>query len=335
MCGIFCSLSRHQHVEPTPAVRDLLTARGPDASNKVTIECEGQQSRPSFITCFSTVLSLRGSATVAQPLRNKDSQSTLCWNGEAWTIQGASPVGNDTTSVLELLIRSTSTCPGEIHVQAVSSAMSQIAGPYAFVFIDASRSRVYFGRDFLGRRSLLYKVDVEGNLLLSSVTDGSSGEGWSEVEADGIYCIDLALHSAPDPRNFEHWGDFVVAKAAYTHIDDQASNDTSVGTHLTPWVVHFAHGKVGHPRAFFEPRAVLPNRFHQRKIPISGTSGEPTQRGCLHQSVKHSGPTCTLAEPAPSSKGPSGGPVFWRAGLHNSRKTLPRSSARVGTYRFA
>lgn len=112
--------------------------------------------------------------------------------------------------------------------------MSQIAGPYAFVFVDASRSSVYFGRDFLGRRSLLYKVDADGNLLLSSVTNGSSGEGWSEVEADGVYCIDLSLQSVSATGNLERWGDFVVAKTAYTHVDGQINNSLSVGTQFMP-----------------------------------------------------------------------------------------------------
>lgn len=230
MCGIFCSLSRHRHINPTAPVRDLLTARGPDASNQVNIQCEAQRSSPTFITCFSTVLSLRGSATVAQPLQDQTSQSTLCWNGEAWSIQGARPVGNDTVSVLELLKRSTSHIPSISPMQDVSLAMSQIAGPYAFVFIDASRSKVYFGRDFLGRRSLLFKVDAEGNLLFSSVTDGSCGDGWSEVEADGVYCVDLTIRYVPDSSNSERCGDFFITKRAYTHIDAGNHNSTSVGT---------------------------------------------------------------------------------------------------------
>lgn len=232
MCGIFCSLSRHGPVAPTASVKELLVVRGPDASNTVTIQCEGQQSRPTFITCCSTVLSLRGSITIVQPLRDQDSRSTLCWNGEAWSIQGKRPDGNDTLSVLELLKQSTSADTAIESAQAVSSALSQIAGPYAFVFLDASRSRIYFGRDFLGRRSLLYKVDSDGNLLLSSITDGVSGEGWAEVEADGVYCIDLSSQPATNFSDASRWADFALTKAAYSHIDAQRDDNHSVGTIL-------------------------------------------------------------------------------------------------------
>ncbi|KAJ4379792.1 hypothetical protein N0V86_004976 [Didymella sp. IMI 355093] len=50
---------------------------------------------------------------------------------------------------------------------------------------------LYYGRDCLGRRSLLRKITADGSLLLSSVCDNASGEGWEEVEADGIYMLDL------------------------------------------------------------------------------------------------------------------------------------------------
>jgi asparagine synthetase B (glutamine-hydrolysing) len=69
--------------------------------------------------------------------------------------------------------------------------LSSIRGPYAFVFYDAVHRRVYYGRDCLGRRSLLRKTTQDNSLVLSSVCDNASGDTWAEVEADGIYVVDL------------------------------------------------------------------------------------------------------------------------------------------------
>ncbi|TKA80319.1 hypothetical protein B0A55_02205 [Friedmanniomyces simplex] len=86
-----------------------------------------------------------------------------------------------------------------------AKALARITGPYALVYHDSSNDILYLGRDFLGRRSLLIKTTVDGALLISSVAGPVSGQEetpWSEVEADGLYYIDLAsshasLHQTP------------------------------------------------------------------------------------------------------------------------------------------
>lgn len=81
-----------------------------------------------------------------------------------------------------------------------------IEGPFAFVYWFEKGQKIFFGRDRLGRRSLMMKRDGRtGKVVLSSVvelnggaddangnTNGSSN-GWKEVEADGIYVLDLSL----------------------------------------------------------------------------------------------------------------------------------------------
>ncbi|KJX97002.1 asparagine synthetase domain containing protein 1 [Zymoseptoria brevis] len=227
MCGIFCSISRHAHIEPSDGVKSLLHARGPDAASTV---CVCDRVSQAFITCLSTVLSLRGSTTTNQPFRKTNSESTLCWNGEAWEIRGERPDGNDTSSIFDVLQQTTSATQGDDLLEAttaVAAALAEVAGPYAFVFFDDRHSRIYFGRDFLGRRSLLKSVDVNGNILLSSITDVLTTNEWSEVEADGIYCIDLTKPST-DAVNLERWGDFTVVKVPYQHIDPPNDNSSSV-----------------------------------------------------------------------------------------------------------
>jgi len=81
-------------------------------------------------------------------------------------------------------------------VKGVARAIGSISGPFAFVFYDKPNGRVWFGRDCLGRRSLLRHQasvgrDGHDGILVASVTDGDRQKGWEEVEADGVYYIDL------------------------------------------------------------------------------------------------------------------------------------------------
>lgn len=74
-----------------------------------------------------------------------------------------------------------------------------IEGPFAFVYWHEAGRKVFFGRDRLGRRSLMMKRDERtGEVVLSSVAEGLNGgdtnaNGWKEVEADGIYVLDLGM----------------------------------------------------------------------------------------------------------------------------------------------
>jgi hypothetical protein len=189
MCGIFFALSSNAHIEPDNSTRRLLENRGPDATglHHITVGPQGQKYHATFL---STVLSLRGTAVVDQPLKHDASGSVLCWNGEAWSIQGQPVTTNDSQSVFALLLDA---CAGSAaqSTAAVVHLLSSIRGPYALVFYDAVHSRIYFGRDCLGRRSLLRKSTQDNSLVLSSVCDNASGDTWAEVEADGIYVADL------------------------------------------------------------------------------------------------------------------------------------------------
>ncbi|KXT17741.1 hypothetical protein AC579_3629 [Pseudocercospora musae] len=232
MCGIFCSISRNGHVQPSEAVRQHLHSRGPDASNQISITSE-TSARQCHLVLHSTVLSLRGDGTTEQPFQTSPSHSALCWNGEAWTICGKRPAGNDTSAMYDLLcaaMSATESVDASRQAHAVSKALSAVAGPYAFVFYDFSSSKLFFGRDLLGRRSLLHKVTSTGDILLSSITDGNADGPWAEVEADGVYCIDLE-HGQTASTVSKHgiWqGHINCIKVPYTFIDDANSNNVSV-----------------------------------------------------------------------------------------------------------
>jgi len=202
-----------------------LSRRGPDCVHQTCHEIAvdqavdrkddtGHSTWPStsskvFITCASSVLSLRGSSTVAQPVTStghldaRPQPPFLCWNGEAWTFDGNSIKGNDSEHVFQTLshvsISAFFSTP-ERHADAIAGALASYAGPFAFAFFEPLNRRLYFGRDLLGRRSLLYRHTEDGQFLLSSMSDDTN-VGWNEVEADGIYFVDL--NSSTDHRGFK------------------------------------------------------------------------------------------------------------------------------------
>ncbi|KAL5117853.1 hypothetical protein ACEQ8H_004171 [Pleosporales sp. CAS-2024a] len=198
MCAIFCSLARHAFAAPDAATRELLHHRGPDSSGHHQLVLHAPAPAPDHTapklhaTFLSTVLSLRGPAVVAQPLRDAATHSLLCWNGEAWRMGHVPVSGNDALLVLHQLVAASS-AHDHVHlaINAVVHALSTIRGPYAFVFYDASHQLLYYGRDCLGRRSLLRKSTPDDALILSSVCDHASGGSWAEVDADGIYVVHL------------------------------------------------------------------------------------------------------------------------------------------------
>ncbi|KAK4976584.1 hypothetical protein LTR66_010811 [Elasticomyces elasticus] len=217
MCGIYFALSTSGYKPPSEQIQRLLKRRGPDSCQEIRT-CISQDDlltdsnaqtelacsypvlkRDLYVTCLSTVLSLRGMQTVPQPILSDDgSQSFLCWNGEAWKIDGMPVTENDTQVVFRVLqetVRKTRkdgrAADAIDALKQVSKAMSRISGPYAFAFYDHSVRKVYFGRDLLGRKSLLISTTADNDIVLSSVCDGNTDSTWIEVEADGVYCVDL------------------------------------------------------------------------------------------------------------------------------------------------
>jgi asparagine synthetase B (glutamine-hydrolysing) len=182
MCGIYCALSRHGHVlAPPDSLLAKLQSRGPDALRQHVV-------RVSPILCLTftaSVLSLRGDTVVPQPLVDADTGSVLCWNGEAWGIGGARVEGNDSEAVFRLLVDA-----ARDSRRGVLDAFASIRGPYSCIFYDARRRELFFGRDVLGRRSMVRSMTSSGDFILCSVPDADAT--WTEVEADGMYVVSLS-----------------------------------------------------------------------------------------------------------------------------------------------
>jgi asparagine synthetase B (glutamine-hydrolysing) len=188
MCGIFFSVARNRPLSPDPETVLCLQQRGPDSFQERHI----RWSRPDgdiYLTFISSVLALRGDHVQAQPLYDIDTGSLLCWNGEAWKIAGITFEGNDAAHVFKLLLQASAKPATKEDSDPVRRVLSCIAGPFAFVYYDATTTTVYYGRDRLGRRSLLLSATNEHDMtLFSASTTAQEKRGW-ELSSDGIHFL--------------------------------------------------------------------------------------------------------------------------------------------------
>lgn len=198
MCGIYVAISSSQPDEISANLKRCLCNRGPDhISTHATRLIDHADDAPATtsLAFTSTVLALRGDHIAQQPFVDSQSGSVFCWNGEAWRVRQHQVHGNDGEALAGLFNDAVRQSVSE-REGAILKVLRSIDGPFAFILFDKPSSKVYFGRDRLGRRSLLIRQDGQG-LVLSSVAD-STGPEWKEVEADGVYVLDLAPKRSVD-----------------------------------------------------------------------------------------------------------------------------------------
>lgn len=200
MCGIFFSLSTSKPVLPTDETRCSLQKRGPDSFQVHSVQHNSNLSNTYHLTFVSSVLSLRGDHVHSQPLVDPETSSVLCWNGEAWKVAGKPVQDNDTELVFKLFLEAVkpsfaSERPNFTDrrnaAHRLADVISNISGPFSFVFYDAVNSKLFFSRDCLGRRSLLQGFDDIGSLKICSLCDGTSSTHFEEVDTNGVHMIDL------------------------------------------------------------------------------------------------------------------------------------------------
>lgn len=71
--------------------------------------------------------------------------------------------------------------------------LRKIEGPYCFVYYQKSSHTLYFGRDIIGRHSLLLKVDDKANSLTLASVANKRMKGIVEVPAIGIFAMNLTM----------------------------------------------------------------------------------------------------------------------------------------------
>ncbi|CAF4825888.1 unnamed protein product [Rotaria sp. Silwood1] len=160
MCGICFFL----HTQSTPVSIDYtpLNARGPDFQNQY-----GPISLTSdlYVTFVVSVLALRGYKQ-QQPFIDEDG-NILLYNGEIY--EGSLQIKPDDNDGV-LLSHHLKQCSNDIDI---CNLISTLEGCFAFIYFQKKTNSLYYGRDRLGRRSLLYSIenDSQSNikLIISSV----------------------------------------------------------------------------------------------------------------------------------------------------------------------
>ncbi|XP_064142972.1 asparagine synthetase domain-containing protein 1 [Loxodonta africana] len=188
MCGICCSVNFSEEHFSKDLKEDLLynlKQRGPSSSKQLL------KSGVNYQCLFSGhVLHLRGILT-PQPVEDERGNVFL-WNGEVFNGIKVETKENDTQIMFDYL----SSCKNESDILSV---FSEVQGPWSFIYYQASTHYLWFGRDFFGRRSLLWHFNNLGkSFCLSSVGNQTSGVAnqWQEVPASGIFRIDLKSSTA-------------------------------------------------------------------------------------------------------------------------------------------
>ncbi|KAJ2028017.1 hypothetical protein IWW57_002355, partial [Coemansia sp. S610] len=208
MCGIQILIERVEVGAQDDACASVWTdltlinsRRGPDAHGEVPATLPNGETQIN-LKFGAHVLHLRGSHTQKQPMEDTESGDIFCWNGEIFDGLEVDSNDNDGALLFDLLLRTKAEDPTEF----IARVFSKIEGPYAFVYFDREQRRLWFSRDYLGRRSLLVNKSRPDTLFISSVACSIEGEelpvedngGWVELAAQVIYCMDLGLGTSAE-----------------------------------------------------------------------------------------------------------------------------------------
>ena len=180
-----------------------IRARGPDCLNAVSL-------RKSLMKMVASTLYIRGHHALQQPIISTDN-NVFAFNGEVF---GGDLHVKPGTNDAEIIMNSLENCRNPREV------WNGVQGPFAFMFWHEKSSTLWFGRDHLGRRSLLISSQ-HSSLRISSVALHRQDElhhhhhpttshlkppslhMWTELPCLGLY----ALKFTPRAREGDSGGD--------------------------------------------------------------------------------------------------------------------------------
>ncbi|CAG8454408.1 1846_t:CDS:10 [Ambispora gerdemannii] len=205
--------------------------RGPDAQNYyheiITLSNDNKNNdtiakeneRSDYLEFYGATLHLRGQNLMKQPVRDND--RVLLWNGEIFDGIEVSKHENDTEKLFEAL-KSCDQAAANVNnmrnnserdeLNPIAQTLAKIEGPFSFVYWESSRRKLWFGRDCLGRRSLLWHLPTSKSdrFILTSVgevnnkskkiddstipigrDEQNNGLHFEEVPATGFFCLNL------------------------------------------------------------------------------------------------------------------------------------------------
>ncbi|XP_076761740.1 asparagine synthetase domain-containing protein 1 [Xylocopa sonorina] len=182
MCGIFCHVSQNQQNNKEAShewniCRDYIAARGPDKLG----ENFENLSKNWFGHFAASILWMQGSSIGEQPAVDSNG-NILLWNGDIFFGNLAQDQICDTNVVLNNFKLSSN----------ILSVFEQIQGPYSFIYYQKSSNLLYFGRDIIGRHSLLLKMDTDQNVLTLTSVASKQINKIVEVPAIGIFSVNLS-----------------------------------------------------------------------------------------------------------------------------------------------
>ncbi|XP_017786570.1 PREDICTED: asparagine synthetase domain-containing protein CG17486 [Nicrophorus vespilloides] len=183
MCGIICLIQREHNQDFNKIFEGceyLIKNRGPDSYQTLEYICSKTSCN---LKLGASVLWLQGKSLTKQPLENES--SIFVYNGDVFgseTIQDNLRESNGDT---ELFQKALDGNDGNI-----KKFLKGIRGPFAFIYLNKQKSKLYFARDIYGRRSLLLGCSDGGDILLSSCVTKNSCN-FIELPAIGIFSYDL------------------------------------------------------------------------------------------------------------------------------------------------
>jgi asparagine synthetase B (glutamine-hydrolysing) len=217
MCGIGLTL----FPASTPSdpieqkVKDAIRNRGPDYQGQESFYETNENLHDRWkLTLLASVLHMRGDYIVKQPYFDNDIY--LLWNGECYShsitmknesimpydIANETENSSDTELVMKLIQRTLQENVNEndtMRLKSLATMFSNVCGEYSFIFYVESMHSIYFGRDALGRRSLLISSNAINDDIGSTVSQlivSSSGlveynNPMRELPAGRVYCLTL------------------------------------------------------------------------------------------------------------------------------------------------
>lgn len=131
-----------------------------------------------------SVLWLQGKNLTPQPL--EDSESIFIYNGDIFNgFDEATQNNVGDTKLFHNFLK-------ENIKNDTLDELYKVNGPYAFIYLDKPKKKLYFGRDIFGRRSLLLGKNKEGDtLILTSVAKRKTEFDFIEVPSVGTFCYDI------------------------------------------------------------------------------------------------------------------------------------------------
>lgn len=200
-----------------PSLAAAIRRRGPDSFGLHRV-CDGQ------VTLLGSVLRLRGQEGLLQAQPCIDALgNVLLWNGELYAHpewgdvvdNPAIRAESDTAYVsatLERLAAATRPAGASSRMDssigtALLAFFSKCRGPWAFIWWHAAAGELWYGRDPLGRRSLVVQAGANGFHVASVAAckdastpkDGAIAATAVEVSCRGLYCLSLTSTARAGP----------------------------------------------------------------------------------------------------------------------------------------